>query len=117
MTSRDEARDLAARAWAEIADLTDLQLSPLGLRAIEALAPRTGEAVLDVGCGAGQSVLQLADRVGTGGSVTGVDIAPPLLEIARRRAAGRGQVDFIECDAQKLALADAASIASFRASG
>jgi ubiquinone/menaquinone biosynthesis C-methylase UbiE len=96
--------DLAGKAWAEVADLLDLQLSPLGLRAIEALSPRIGETVLDVGCGAGQSVLQLADRVGPGGKVTGVDIAPPLLEIARRRAAGRGQVDFIECDALKLAL-------------
>jgi SAM-dependent methyltransferase len=57
-----------------------------------------------VGCGAGQSVLQLADRVGPGGRVTGIDIAPPLLEVARRRAAGLAQVDFVECDAQSLAL-------------
>jgi len=96
--------DLAAKAWAEVADLLDVQLSPLGLRAIEALSPQIGEAVLDVGCGAGQSVLQLADRVGLRGKVTGVDTAPRLLEVARRRAAGRGQVDFIECDALRLAL-------------
>jgi SAM-dependent methyltransferase len=76
----------------------------LGLRAIEALSPQFGEAVLDVGCGAGQSVLQLADRVGPGGRVTGVDIAPAVLEVARRRAVGRDQVDFMQCDAQKLAL-------------
>ena len=96
--------DLAGKAWAEVADLLDLQLSPLGLRAIEALSPQIGETVLDVGCGAGQSVLQLADRVGPGGMVTGVDIAPLLLEVARRRAVGRSQVDFIECDALMLAL-------------
>lgn len=96
--------DLAARAWAEVADLLDLQLSPLGLRAIEALSPQIGETALDVGCGAGQSVLQLADRVGPGGRVTGVDVAPTLLEVARRRAVGRSQVDFIECDALGLAL-------------
>ena len=57
-----------------------------------------------MGCGAGQSVLQLADRVGPSGRVTGVDVAPPLLEVARRRAVGRSQVDFIECDALRLAL-------------
>jgi SAM-dependent methyltransferase len=96
--------DLAGKAWAEVADLLDAQLSPLGLRAIEALSPQIGEAVLDVGCGAGQSALQLADRVGPTGSVTGVDIAPPLLEVARRRATGCSQVDFIECDALRLAL-------------
>ena len=96
--------DLADKARADIADLLDLQLSPLGLRAIEALSPRTGDVVLDVGCGAGQSVLQLADRVGATGRVTGVDIAPLVLEVARRRAAGRGHVNFMECDAQTLAL-------------
>jgi len=103
-TSSLRMNDLAAKAWAEVADLLDIQLSPLGLRAIEALSPQIGEAVLDMGCGAGQSVLQLEDRVGTSGRVTGVDIAPPLLEVARRRAVGRSQVDFIECDALRLAL-------------
>jgi SAM-dependent methyltransferase len=98
--------DLADKARAEVADLLDLQLSPLGMRAIEALSPRVGDAVLDVGCGAGQSVLQLADRVGPDGRVTGVDIAPLALQVARRRAAGRSNVDFIECDALKLALPD-----------
>jgi SAM-dependent methyltransferase len=99
-----ETNDLAGRAWAEVADLLDLQLSPLGLRAIEALSPQIGEAVLDVGCGAGQSVLQLADRVGPRGRVIGVDIAPLLLKVARRRAVGRSQVEFIERDALALAL-------------
>ena len=97
-------RDLGDKAWAEVADLLDLQLSPLGLRAIEALSAQIGESILDVGCGAGQSVLQLADQVGPGGRVTGVDIAPTLLEVARCRAKGRSQVDLIECDALKLSL-------------
>jgi SAM-dependent methyltransferase len=96
--------DLADRARAEVADLLDVQLSPLGLRAIEALSPQLGETVLDVGCGAGQSALQLADRVGPGGRVTAVDIAPLALEVARCRAAGRSEVEFIECDALRLAL-------------
>ena len=98
--------DLADKARAEVADLLDLQLSPLGLRAIEAVSPRIGDTVLDVGCGAGQSVLQLADRVGPDGRVTGVDIAPLALQVARRRAAGRSNVRFIECDALRLALPD-----------
>jgi SAM-dependent methyltransferase len=105
-TSSLKMNDLADKARVEVADLLDLQLSPLGLRAIEALSPRIGDAVLDVGCGAGQSALQLADRVGPEGRVTGVDIAPLGLEVARRRASGRSNVDFIECDALKLALPD-----------
>src|SRR5437762_7187073 len=40
----------------------------------EVAAPATGERVLDVGCGAGASSLDLAARVGAGGHVLGVDI-------------------------------------------
>jgi SAM-dependent methyltransferase len=103
-TSSLRANDLADEARAEVADLLDLQLSPLGLRAIEALSAQIGEAILDVGCGAGQSVLQLAGRVGLRGRVTGADIAPLVLEVAHRRAVGRSQVDFIERDVLKFAL-------------
>jgi SAM-dependent methyltransferase len=94
----------AARAWAEVREPLDRQLSPLGLRAIEAMAPQPGEVVLDVGCGAGQTVLQLAERVGPRGRVIGVDVAPLLLDIARERTAGLGHVGFIEADAQALDL-------------
>lgn len=114
MTSRaldphPSARALAAQAWAEMSERLDLQLSPLGLRAIDALSPRPGEVILDIGCGAGQSVLQLADRVGPEGRVIGVDIAPGLLALARRRAAALSQVRFVESDAQSLALPDASA--------
>ena len=77
---------LHAKAWAEAYEPIDLQLSPLGLRAIEALGLGSGDVVLDIGCGAGQTLLQLAERVGTEGQVIGVDVAPLLLEIAKRRA-------------------------------
>lgn len=97
---------LAGKFWAEAADLIDRQLSPLGLHAMQVLEPKTGEAVLDVGCGSGQSLLQLADKVGPGGRVTGVDISAPLLEVARRRTEGFAQVDLFECDATILALPD-----------
>jgi ubiquinone/menaquinone biosynthesis C-methylase UbiE len=101
------ARNLAAEAWAEVAELLDLQLSPLGLRAMEALAPRSGEVIIDVGCGAGQTVLQLAHRVGPEGRVIGVDIAPLLLGVARLRAEGLSQASFIEGDAVGLDLSEA----------
>lgn len=65
-----------------------------------ALDPKPGQQILDVGCGAGQTVLQLAGAVGPAGEVVGVDIAPLLLEIARKRAARYANVSFIEGDAQ-----------------
>lgn len=92
----------AGQAWVELQDLLDRQLEPLGDRAMEKLAPCSGEQVLDIGCGTGQTTLQLAARVGAQGSVLGVDISRPMLEIARRRAAAAqlSQVQFLEADAQ-----------------
>src|SRR5882762_3525119 len=95
---------LHAMAWAEAYELIDLQLSPLGLRAIEALGLCSGDIVLDIGCGAGQTLLQLAERVGTEGQVIGVDVAPLLLEIARRRSDPLSQVRLIQADAQSVEL-------------
>jgi SAM-dependent methyltransferase len=99
-----QADALHAQAWADMRELLDLQLSPPGLRAIEALDPRPTETIVDIGCGAGQTVLQLAQRVGPEGQVTGVDISPLLLKLARQRAEGLSQACFVECDAAKLDL-------------
>ncbi|TVT09514.1 class I SAM-dependent methyltransferase [Amycolatopsis bartoniae] len=47
---------------------------------------RPGTHVLDVGCGAGDVTLQLAELVGPTGSVLGIDSDPGVLAVARRRA-------------------------------
>ncbi len=106
-------RLLHQRAWADAYELIDLQLSPLGLRAIEALEPCPGDVVLDVGCGAGQTLLQLAGRVGPEGQVIGVDVAPLLLAIARQRTEALAQVRLVEADAQTLDLPTASVNAVF----
>ncbi len=49
-----------------------------------------GMRVLDLGCGVGEVSLLAAQIVGASGSVTGVDIDPGALEIARGRAAAEG---------------------------
>jgi SAM-dependent methyltransferase len=103
-TTHRPANSLAAEAWAEVRELLDRQLSPLGLRAIEALNPRCGDIIVDLGCGAGQTVLQFANHVGPQGRVVGIDIAPLLLDVARKRARGLGNVSFIEGDALALDL-------------
>jgi len=95
----------AEAARAGVQEALDRQLSPLGLRAIAALKPAPGERILDVGCGAGQTIPQLAQLVGPTGEVVGVDIAPRLLNMARQRSAGLSNVGFIEGDAQTLAFA------------
>ncbi|MGI8705763.1 MAG: class I SAM-dependent methyltransferase [Sphingomicrobium sp.] len=52
----------------------------LGEAALELLDPKTGERVLDVGCGDGTLSLQIVDR---GAEVVGVDNSPELVEAAR----------------------------------
>ena len=64
----------------------DARLEVFGQAAIEAAAPAKGEHVLDVGCGAGASSLDLAARVGARGHVLGVDISEPLIGRARALA-------------------------------
>jgi SAM-dependent methyltransferase len=91
--------DAAGQTWAEMQEGLDRQLAPLGRAALTALAPRRGERILDIGCGAGQTTLELAAAVGPEGSVVGVDISRPLLDVARRRPAPLG-VNFLEADAQ-----------------
>lgn len=105
-------RALAAEAWLEVREPLDKQLSPLGIRAMDALHIRPGETVVDLGCGTGQTLLQLAERVGAGGHVVGIDISAPLLKAARSRTSGIEQVTCIEGDATGLAL-PAGSIDAF----
>ena len=104
MSARDSTSFLSSgllhsKAWAEAYELIDLQLSPLGLPAIEALGVGPGDVVLDIGCGAGQTLFQLAERVGVEGQVIGVDVAPLLLDISRRRTRQLRQVSLIQADA------------------
>jgi SAM-dependent methyltransferase len=92
----------AGLTWARFHDALDRQIAPLGLEAIRRLAPKVGEHVLDVGCGCGQTTLELATYVGNAGSVLGVDISAPMLEIAstRQAPASSGRVNFQQADAQ-----------------
>lgn len=68
------------------------------------MSPQPGETIADIGCGAGQTVLQLAPFVGSGGQIIGVDIAPLLLNLARLRTKGLRQVRFVTGDAAHLDL-------------
>lgn len=45
---------------------------------------RSGEVVLDLGCGAGKLCYVAAQIVGSGGKVVGVDCNPAMLDVARR---------------------------------
>lgn len=64
-------------------------------------APVQGEAVLDLACGTGNAAVRAAR---TGARVTGLDVTPELLELAREAAPA---LTWIEGDAQDLPFDDA----------
>jgi SAM-dependent methyltransferase len=94
--------EVSGARWVEMNHVIDAQIAPLGEAAMERAAPVSGERVLDVGCGCGQTSLQLAERVGADGQVVGIDISAVMLERARERAkqAGLSNLEFRNVDAQ-----------------
>jgi SAM-dependent methyltransferase len=86
--------------WVEQQGQLDRLLAALGTAAMDRLALRPGQRVLDVGCGCGHTTLELAGRVGPTGSVLGVDVSGPMLARARERARDLSNVTFLQADAQ-----------------
>jgi SAM-dependent methyltransferase len=61
-----------------------------GDEGLRVLAPVPGERALDIGCGFGDTTLQLAELLGSDGSALGVDASPRFIETAREEAAQAG---------------------------
>ncbi len=68
-------------------ECTAAQLAAASRVVVERAAPQASERVLDLGCGTGNAALLAAAR---GATVTGVDPAPRLLDVARARAVDHG---------------------------
>lgn len=101
--------------WVRLHEQLDRQIAPFGRAAMRALGAARGERILDIGCGCGETSLDLARQVGAEGQVTAVDISRAMLAVGRdsARAAGISNVDFRECDAQTGALGRAAFDGAF----
>ena len=79
----------SARVAGSDAELEEVLWNPISTAALSRSHPRFDERVLDAWCGDGASALPTAELVGTGGLVDAVDLAEPLIEIARERAGER----------------------------
>jgi ubiquinone/menaquinone biosynthesis C-methylase UbiE len=73
---------------------------------IEAMGLRAGDAGLDVGCGVGDEVRLIAERVTPSGRAVGVDVNEGLLATARERTPRRVEATFLLADAHALPFAD-----------
>ncbi len=87
--------------WAELQAELDALTRPFGNAALAAARVAPGEAVLDIGCGCGDTTFEIAGKVGPIGSVHGVDVSRPMLTVAGKRlkAEGLAQLTFAEADA------------------
>jgi SAM-dependent methyltransferase len=100
--------EVSGPKWVTLSDDIDSQIAPIGFEVMDRAEIASGERVLDVGCGCGQTTLEIARRVGASGFVRGLDISGPMLGDARRRAreAKLDHVDFVQADAQTHAFED-----------
>jgi SAM-dependent methyltransferase len=77
---------------------------------IDRMAPRAGETMLEVGCGAGSLVRLLARRLGAANPITGADVNPYLLREAAaltHEQGLEGTIRFADGNAEALPFADA----------
>lgn len=96
MTSDWDGR--VGHAWAIEWRHTDRSFAGLTRELLARIAPLPGAELLDVGCGAGELALALADARPEA-RVTGVDVGHELLDAARKRADGRASPVFVHGDA------------------
>lgn len=101
----------AIEAWDGVlfdrfAEFREVLLEGLGAHgevALSAHPPQSGERVVDIGCGFGDTAQRIAGMVGPEGQVLGIDAAPRFVETAREEAeaAGLANLRFEVCDPEE----------------
>lgn len=86
----------AGDVWVEAQIQMDAMLKPISDLGIAKAAAQSGERVIDIGCGCGDTTLALAN---SGASVWGVDISENMLAHAKSRKGDRKNVAFSVADA------------------
>ena len=101
-----QLKQMQALAWSagSFEDIAE-SIHDVHVALVEALGPEPGDRWLDVGCGAG-NLAELA--AGAGARVTGIDLAPRLIDVARTRAgAGGYDIEYRVGDAEDLDVEEA----------
>jgi ubiquinone/menaquinone biosynthesis C-methylase UbiE len=108
MTSMDWSKQVGELPSNYQGFLVPGMFTPFAARLIADLEITPGSAVLDVACGTGVVTRLAARATGTTGTVTGVDIGPPMLEVARSQPAepDSAPITYLEGSALDLPLAD-----------
>ena len=96
---------LASRWWDPNSEFRPLhEINPLRLDWINVQVPMAGKRIIDVGCGGGILAESMAAR---GASVTGIDMAPTPLQVAKLHLRESGQqVEYLQITADNMAETD-----------
>jgi len=99
---REYWNTVAGPRWVGLAGLVEARVRKVNDLLLARSAVVRGEKVLEVGCGTGAATVPLAEAVGDGGEVLGVDISGPMLAGARQRISQSGldNVTLLQADAQ-----------------
>lgn len=98
MTTTSDWDGPVGHAWAAEWHRTDRSFAGLTRELLTRIAPLPGSRVLDIGCGAGELSMALADARPQA-RVTGLDLSHELLDVARLRGEGRPNLAFVHADA------------------
>jgi len=111
-TSREEPRSLQDYAGSPPENyeryFVPAIAAPLAHELVDTAALEAGERVLDLACGTGVVARLAAKQVGAGGAVTGVDVNPGMLGVARSVATDGAAIEWHEADAAATGLPDGA---------
>jgi len=98
MTEKAEWEGGVGRSWADEWRRTDRSFAELTPRLLEAIAALPGQDVVDIGCGAGELSLAIAEARPQA-RVLGIDVSADLVATATIRAQGRRNCAFALADA------------------
>ncbi len=102
-----------SRPWVAHEAEIEAAHAPFATQLLKQAAFSDGDRVLDIGCGSGGTTLSIAQLVGTSGAVTGVDIAPPMVDRATERTIHLDHVRIVVADAETYAFTPAQHDAVF----
>lgn len=93
-------------AWARVYDVLWDRYMKQTLPVVQRTAAvESGDRVLDVACGTGELLRRIAEAT-PGAELTGVDLAPKMIERARHKCSGEPGIRIVQADAHNLPFAD-----------
>jgi len=106
-TTPAEHWSAVAAAWDDSADYVERQTASATNALVDAAAVRPGDRVLELAAGPGTLGARWSELVGPDGHVVLSDLAPRMVDTARRRNAGRANLEVALLDASSIDRVDA----------